>query len=154
MAWYAAHAIMYFQLTDGPQDSFQVHENVYLVQADAPNQAWDKAQRLARRDEVDNHGSLRVGERPAQLVFGSIRKVVSVAHEGPDGQLGDGDELTYSEFSWPIGQRWTSSSEPRTSMSSTWAKTQNKVPPQAAAAILIPPELLATGGAWDLKHIM
>lgn len=98
MSWYAAHAIMYFQLTDGPQDGFQVYENVFLVQADTPDEAWAKAQEFARRDEGDDRGSLRVGDRPARRIFGSIRKVVSVAHEGPDGQLGDGDEVTYSEF--------------------------------------------------------
>lgn len=98
MPWYAAHAIVYFQLTDGPQDQFQVWENVLLVQADTPDQAWAKAREFARRDEGDDRGSLRVEDRPARRVFGSIRKVVSVAHERPDGQLGDGDEVTYSEF--------------------------------------------------------
>lgn len=98
MPWYAAHAIVYIQLTDGPQDQFQVYENVFLVCADTPDEAWSKAREFARRGEGDDRGSLRVGDRPARRVFGSIRKVVSVAHEGPDGQLGDGDEVTYSEF--------------------------------------------------------
>lgn len=98
MAWYAAHAIVYFQLTDGPQDGFQVYENVFLVQADTPDQAWDKAREFTRRDEGDSSGSLRVGDRPARLVFGGIRKVVSVLHERADDQFGDGDEVTYSEF--------------------------------------------------------
>jgi hypothetical protein len=98
MPWYAAHAIMYFQLTDGPQDQFKVYENVFLIRADSPDEAQNKARALACREEVDNDLSLRVGDRPARLVFGSIRKVVAVAHEGPDGQLGDGDEVTYSEF--------------------------------------------------------
>jgi hypothetical protein len=98
MPWYAAHAIVYFQLTDGPQDRFQVYENVFLVQAETPDEAWAKAREFARRDEGDDRGSLRVGGRPARRVFGSIRKVMSVAHEGPAGQLGDGDEVTYSEF--------------------------------------------------------
>src|SRR5262249_35022830 len=89
---------VYFQLTDGPQDEFLGYENVFLVQADTPDAARDKAEELARRAEGDDRGSLRVGERSARRVFGSIRKGVSVAHEGPDGQLGDGDEVTYSEF--------------------------------------------------------
>jgi len=98
MAWYAAHAIVYFEITDGPQDGFQVFENVFLVQADTPDQAWAKAREFARQDEGDDRGSLRVGGRLAQRVFGNIRKVVSVCHEDPDGHLGDGDEVTYSEF--------------------------------------------------------
>jgi hypothetical protein len=98
MAWYAAHAIVYFEITAGQRDGFHVHENVYVVQADSPDGAWSKAQQFARRDMGDDRGSLRVGDRPARRVFGSIRKLVSVSHEGPDGKLGDGDEVTYSEF--------------------------------------------------------
>ena len=98
MAWYAAHSIIYFQMTDGQQDEFQVYENVFLVHADTPDEAWAKARKFARRDEGDDSESLRVGDRPARRVYGGIRKVVSVCHERPDGQLGDGDEVTYSEF--------------------------------------------------------
>jgi len=98
MKWYAAHAILYFQLTDGPQDRFQVYENVFLVRAESHDEARDKAEQFARRAEGDDSGSLREGDRPARRVFGSIRKVVSVSHEGPEGQIGDGDEVTYSEF--------------------------------------------------------
>jgi hypothetical protein len=98
MAWYAAHAIMYFQLTDGPQDNFQVWENIFLIEATDSKEGYEKARALARREEGDDKGSLRVGDRPATLVFGGIRKLVSVSHEGPDDQLGHGDEVTYSEF--------------------------------------------------------
>ncbi len=98
MTWYAAHAIMYFQLNDGPQDDFQVYENVFLVRAESTDGAWAKACELARGEEGDSGGTLRVGDRPARMVFGSIRKVVSVSHRGADGQIGDGDEITYSEF--------------------------------------------------------
>ena len=98
MAWFAAHAIVYFELTDGPQDGFQAYENVLLVQADTHDEACVKAREFARADEGDDRGSLRVGHRPARRVFGSIRKVVSVSHERADGNLGDGDEITYSEF--------------------------------------------------------
>jgi len=98
MTWYGAHAIMYFQLTDGPQDEFQGYENVFLVQADSPDAARAKACELARREEGDSSGTLRVGDHPARLLFGSIRKVVAVSHYQEDGQIGDGDEITYSEF--------------------------------------------------------
>lgn len=98
MAWYAAHAVMYFQLTDGPQDRYQVYENIFLVQADTPDEGFEKACVLARRDEGDSSSSLRVGGRPARLTFGSIRKLVSVLHEDPQERIGDGDEITYSEL--------------------------------------------------------
>jgi hypothetical protein len=98
MAWYAAHAIVYFELIDGPQDEYQVYENVFLIKAEMPEEALAKANELARREEGDDDGSLRVGDRPARRVFGCIRKLVSVSHERLDGQIGDGDEVTYNEF--------------------------------------------------------
>lgn len=98
MPWFSAHAIMYFEILEGPQDRYEGYENVFLVQADSPDQARDKAEAIARRDEGDSRGTLRLGERPARLVYGSIRKVVSILHERRDQQLGEGDELTYSEF--------------------------------------------------------
>ena len=98
MKWFAAHVIMYFQLKEGPQDGFQVYENIFLVRAATPAEAHAKASVLGRREEGDDRGSLRVGERPATRVFGGIRKVISVSHERPGDELGDGDEITYSEF--------------------------------------------------------
>lgn len=97
MTWYAAHAVMYFELTDGPQDGFQVYENIFLVRAETSDAGFAKARELARRDEGDDSGSLCVGGSPARRVFGGIRKLVSVLHENA-GQLGDGDEITYSEL--------------------------------------------------------
>lgn len=101
MPWYAAHAILYFELTDGPQDRFQVYENVFLVWADTPTEGFKKARLLAQRDEGDDDGSLRVGPRPARRVFGGIRKLITVSHETAGDQLGDGDEVTYSELVVP-----------------------------------------------------
>jgi hypothetical protein len=101
MAWFAAHAIMYFELTDGPQDGYQVYEIIFLVRAETPEEGYAKARELARRDEGDDRSSLRLGNRPARLVFGGIRKLVSVLHEHSDGQIGDGDEITYSELVVP-----------------------------------------------------
>jgi hypothetical protein len=97
MPWYAAHAIMYFELTDGPQDGFQIYENVYLVRAETANEGFAKARELGRQNEGDDSGSLRVGNRPARRLFGGIRKLITVAHEQSD-QLGHGDEITYSEL--------------------------------------------------------
>ena len=101
MKWYAAHAILYFQLKDGSQDQFQVYENIFLVQAATPDEAFEKARVMAHREEGDSRGSLRVGGRPATMVFGGIRKLISVCHERPGDELGDGDEITYSELVVP-----------------------------------------------------
>lgn len=98
MPWFSAHAVMYFQHTDGPQDRYVVWENVFVVESADPKQAFAKAENYARRDEGDDNGSLRVNDRPATMVFGGIRKLISVHHERVDDQLGDGDEVTYTEF--------------------------------------------------------
>jgi hypothetical protein len=97
--WYAAHTILYFEMTDpAEQDGYAVYENLFLIQAETPDQARAKAEVFARRDEGDDRGSLRINGQPGRLGYGGSRKVVSVAHERSDGQLGAGDELTYSEF--------------------------------------------------------
>lgn len=102
MTWYAAHAIIYFEFTDGgPQDGFQVYENVFLVQAETPKEGFAKAREFAKLDEGDCSGSLRVGGRSATKVFGGIRKLITVCCERTDGQLGDGDEVTYNELVVP-----------------------------------------------------
>src|SRR5262245_27053747 len=98
MAWFAAHAVMVFQHTDGPQDGFFVWENVLLVEAADPSEALIEAARRARRDEGDDDGSLRMDDRPVALVFGGIRKLISVDHERTDDRLSGGDEITYSKF--------------------------------------------------------
>jgi hypothetical protein len=96
--WFSAHAVMYFQHTDGPQARYTVWENVFVIAAPDAKEAFAKAEVYARRDEGDCSGSLRVNDRPATLIFGGIRKLISVCHERLDDQLGDGDEVTYSEF--------------------------------------------------------
>lgn len=98
MAWFAAHAIIYFKIKDNPQDVFTVWENVYLIQAESSELALSEALRLGTRDEGDDDNSLTVDDQPAIRVFAGIRKVVSVSHIEIDGQLTNGDEITYSEF--------------------------------------------------------
>lgn len=44
--WYCAHAIFYFK-HEG-QQSYRLHENVYLIQSDTAESAWQRAESLAR----------------------------------------------------------------------------------------------------------
>jgi len=92
MAWFAAHAIMYFKLKSGVQDCFTIWENVYLIEAENSDEAW------AKQEEGDSDGSLLVDEQPATQVFAGIRKMITVSHWEEEGQLKHGDEITYSEF--------------------------------------------------------
>lgn len=97
MPWFCAHAVVYFQFKDGKQDHFPVWENVYLIQASDAEQAWTKGIARARSDEGDFAGSLHFEDRPATLVFAGLRKVISVSHLGTEGQIADGDEVTFSQ---------------------------------------------------------
>jgi hypothetical protein len=98
MAWFAAHAIMYFRLKSGVQDSFTIWENVYLIEAKNSDEAWQKAEAWAKQEEGDSNGSLRIDDQPATLIFAGIRKIITVSHWEEEGQLRHGDEITYSEF--------------------------------------------------------
>ena len=98
MPWFAAHAVMYFRLKSGVQQRYTVWENVLLVEAADSRQAWDLGIQLARHDEGDSDGSLRIDDEPCELVFGGLRKVVEVSHAGREDLPRHGDEITYSEF--------------------------------------------------------
>ena len=98
MAWFAAHAVMYFKLKGGAQGGVTVWENVYLVEAGDVDGAREEAEARARAEEGDDDGTLSFDDQPATLVFAGIRKMSEVAHVGEDGRLRGGDEITFSEF--------------------------------------------------------
>jgi hypothetical protein len=98
MPWFAAHALMYFRLKAGQQQGFRVLENVLLVEAPDSRQAWDRGIGLARLDEGDCGGSLRLDDQPCELAFGGLRKVVEVSHAGVEEVPRHGDEISYSQF--------------------------------------------------------
>ena len=97
MAWYAAHAIMYVRFKTGKQRRYPVRENILLVNARSLAAAWRKAEQRARRDETDWGGKYRWGMRPAEWVFGGLRKVAEIPTGSPGGQPEDGDEITHVE---------------------------------------------------------
>lgn len=98
---YCAHAIFYFKLTEANQDSFLVHENVYLIDAADEDQALISAIQLAKeREDRSEDGHLELNEEKAAYVFGGIRKLIEVEtapHAANTAGLA-GLELTYSEF--------------------------------------------------------
>lgn len=98
MAWYAAHAIMYFKLKSGTQDVFTVWENVYLIEASDGQEAWGKAEAWANEEASYKDESLTINGLPAEMLFAGIRKIISVSHWDQANQLRSKDELTYSEF--------------------------------------------------------
>lgn len=101
MSWYAASAIMYIQFKDGEQTTYPVWENIFLLEAETTSQAQAKALCRAQEDEGDSQGTLTWEGRPAQWVFGGIRKLLTVQHPFGSADAFDGAEVTYSEFIVP-----------------------------------------------------
>lgn len=101
MPWYAAHVVLYHELREGPQEEYPVMENVYLVHAVNEDEAFAKAERRGHSACVEDE-SLTVEGRPARLVFGGVRKLISCAtpteSSGPSTAeaIEDGVEATYS----------------------------------------------------------
>jgi hypothetical protein len=97
--WYAAHVVMAHYLKSGPQRSFLVFENIFLLNARSWKEASAKAERLGREEaEVvgDCDGSLRVDGKPAVLRFAGVRQVVEC--DPPNERPADGDEVSYNEL--------------------------------------------------------
>jgi hypothetical protein len=94
MSWYAAHVVLYFEFREGPQDEFPVMENVYLIHAATEEEAFARAEKRGRSVCVEDDESLTVNGRPARLVFGGVRKLISCDTDAET--LEDGVEATYS----------------------------------------------------------
>ena len=94
--WYCAHAIFYYE-SEG-QESFLVHENVYLISADSDEQALADATALAAGYE-DLSGRLMGDDgEPSFYRFAGIRRLIPVAADDDvaEGGLPSGVEVTYS----------------------------------------------------------
>jgi hypothetical protein len=95
--WYAAHVILYMEFTDGNQDHYPVWENIYLLNAETENAAFEKAEAIGRAYEEHPDESFRWLERPARWKFGGVRKLTRCVT--PDERPDDGTEVTYLEYS-------------------------------------------------------
>lgn len=99
--WYCAHAIFYFEFKYEEQDSYLVHENVYLIQAVDESSAMGKAIEIAKENEdlsEDNH--LELNEKPVRYLFSGIRKLITVSNYDKENEdiIENGVEATYSEL--------------------------------------------------------
>ena len=99
--WYCAHAIFYFEFKYEEQDSYLVHENVYLIQAVDESSAMEKAIEIAKENEdlsEDNH--LELNEKPVRYLFSGIRKLITVSNYDKENEdiIESGVEATYSEL--------------------------------------------------------
>lgn len=95
--WYCAHAIFYFKYDR--QESYLLHENVYLIDAEDDDLAWSEAERIAKeKEDLNTDGRLELNDNKVQYLFAGIRKVIQVEtdSETAQGRLFSGVEATYS----------------------------------------------------------
>lgn len=95
--WYCAHAIFYYRCEN--QDSYLLHENVYLINSEDDDEAFSIAEKIGKENEdLSEDGHLELNGVKAQYVFAGIRKVIQVEldSETAKGNLSSGIEVTYS----------------------------------------------------------
>jgi hypothetical protein len=110
--WYAASAIFVIQIQDQAGDSpLLVEERVYLVSSTDDDDAWDKAISFAKQEQ-DAEGEFpsEFQGKPSRNQFVGIRKLISVRrhvtdHTGPDQEVADGCEGTFSFFEIRDGEQ-------------------------------------------------
>jgi len=99
MTWYSASVIFLFEFKDGNQNSYDVWENVYLVEAESSEVAYEKAKQFAKNDEGDDDGSLTLDGRPVTRRYAGIRKLLTIANFNSNEDVpGDGAEISFSKY--------------------------------------------------------
>jgi hypothetical protein len=97
MTWYAAHLVFYVRFKRRRQTHFPVWENIVLIRARTLDEAFAKAEQRGRDDPcMDPDDSFRWGGRPAEWVFGGVRKLTTCVDK--DQRPTDGTEVTYLEL--------------------------------------------------------
>ncbi|ANH70603.1 hypothetical protein ABE85_15570 [Mitsuaria sp. 7] len=99
--WFCAHVIMYFKLIDAPQESFLIHENVHLVEANNADEADSIARKIGQScEDPSKDGHLELNEQKAAYLFAGIRKIIEVEinPETISAINLSGREVTYSVY--------------------------------------------------------
>lgn len=94
MTWYTAHGIMYVKFRDGNQDKYPILENVILLNADSDEQALKFAEERCKEDEI--YSDFEWGNRPADMLFAGIRKIIECCDS--EDTPSHGIEMTYSQM--------------------------------------------------------
>lgn len=100
--WFSAHVIFYYEKINGKQDSYLVHENIYLISA----LDWQGAERVAEKIGLENQdlsedGHLELNEEKVSYKFAGVRKIIDVETQVENSDFHaqpDGVEISYSEF--------------------------------------------------------
>jgi hypothetical protein len=88
--WYLSYEILYFE-SDDPlkQQDYLVWENLVLIKADSPEEAYDKAVRhgLSSEEEVTING------QPGRCKFKGLKDLIKIYEE-----IEDGAEIEWREY--------------------------------------------------------
>lgn len=98
---FCAHSVFYFKLKAFTQDSFLVHENVYLIQAESALIAMVKAEMISKaKEDLSEDGHLELNEKKVSYIYAGVRKIIEADCGLSDINLGvlNGLEITYSEL--------------------------------------------------------
>jgi hypothetical protein len=85
--WYLADVVLEHTIEDDPRNV--VHVNTHLIEAESPEQAYEKAMALGRTSEQDYANT---AGKQVRVIFRGLREL-NVIHDA----LEDGVELAYSE---------------------------------------------------------
>jgi len=99
---FCAHAIFYYKLLFRENDTFLMHENVYLIIEDNFETAYIRAEQVARQSEdLNERRGLLLNDEQCAYIFAGIRKLRKIlnTYVNIEGQVNfSGEEITYSEF--------------------------------------------------------
>ncbi len=105
MEFYIAHIIMYYEYIDGNQDDYYCWEDMILVQGKSYKEAYDKAMKIAKKNE-DYSGKCMHNGRPVNIVCKGNRQVVSIDY--PYDKVIDRTEVTYLTLTFETKEQFES----------------------------------------------
>jgi hypothetical protein len=90
VSWYLSREIIYFEFADqGDQDEYQVWENLILINAQSPEEAYQKA----LKHGFDGEGEVTIDGRKGRSKFKGLKTLVPVYED-----IEDGAEIEWLEY--------------------------------------------------------
>jgi len=98
---FCAHAIFYYKLLSRENETFLIHENVYLIVEEDFESAYIRAEQVAKEWEDLEGKDQLLNDEPCAYIFAGIRKLRRIIECYDDIDLPinfSGEEITYSEL--------------------------------------------------------
>jgi len=99
---FCAHTIFYYKLLFRKNDTFLMHENVYLIFEKDFETAYIRAEQMAKEHEdLNERRGLLLNDEQCAYIFAGIRKVNKIMDKCDGIEMVvnfSGEEITYSEF--------------------------------------------------------